>query len=394
MILTTLEDWTDAEDRFVGQVGDPCFNNAVKGDRDALVARIACLIMRTHGITVRSRIVTLALSDRDPSVTVEAMLAELVPPPRFSNVRFASYIPDPGQPTQAAAVAGLEAFAGRVGLPNTRRGFFRRAAPPEGRAGAYLDGGFGVGKTHLLASLFHATSGPRTFGTFVEYTNLVGALGFRTAVEAFKGNVLVCIDEFELDDPGDTVLMSTLLGELVGAGVMLAASSNTLPDKLGEGRFAAEDFLREIQGLSAHFDVLRIEGDDFRHRGLPSPPPPASDDQVVKAVGAISGASLDSFGQLERHLVKVHPSRYGAMVQSIPAVGLLDVRTVTDQASALRLVVLVDRLYDRSVPVIASGVPLDRLFSAEMLKGGYRKKYFRAISRLVSLARDGTALLG
>lgn len=335
-----------------------------------------------------------SLSERDPAVGVDRMLAELVPPPRFRDVRFATYLPDPGQPTQAAAVAGLEAFASRVGAPAARRGLFRRAAPPEGRAGTYLDGGFGVGKTHLLASLFHATSGPRTFGTFVEYTNLVGALGFRAAVEALRANVLVCIDEFELDDPGDTVLMSTLLGELVSSGVMLAASSNTLPDKLGEGRFAAEDFLREIQGLAAHFDVLRIEGEDYRHRGLPEPPVPSSDAEVEQAIARIPGATLDRFDRLERHLPTVHPSRYGALVEGVTAVGLLDVRTVTDQARALRLVVLADRLYDRGVPVIASGVPLDRLFSAEMLRGGYRKKYFRAISRLVALARDGAALVG
>lgn len=351
--------------------------------------------MRHRPTAVRLRTVpSPSLSERDPSVSVAQLLAELVPPPRFRDVRFATYVPDPTQPTQAAAVAALAAFAGRVGRPVPRSGLFRRAAAPEGRAGSYLDGGFGVGKTHLLASLFHATSGPRTFGTFVEYTNLVGALGFRTAVEALKANVLVCIDEFELDDPGDTVLMSTLLGELVASGVMLAASSNTLPDKLGEGRFAAEDFLREIQGLSAHFDVLRIEGEDYRHRGLPDPPEPATDAAVEAAVAGIPGATLDRFDRLQAHLMRVHPSRYGALVAGVPAVGLLGVRTVTDQAQALRLVVLADRLYDRSVPVLASGIPLDRLFSDEMLRGGYRKKYFRAISRLVSLARDGAALLG
>jgi cell division protein ZapE len=73
----------------------------------------------------------------------------------------------------------------------------------------------------------------------------------------------------------------------------------------------------------------------------------------------------------------------------VTVLGLTGVRTVTDQAQALRLVVLVDRLYDRDVPVVASGVPLDRLFASDMLSGGYRKKYFRAISRLVALARDG-----
>ena len=49
-----------------------------------------------------------------------------------------------------------------------------------------------------------------------------------------------------------------------------------------------------------------------------------------------------------------------------------------DQAAALRWVVLIDRLYDRSIPVRHSGEPLDGLFTADMLRGGYRKKYLRA----------------
>jgi cell division protein ZapE len=37
------------------------------------------------------------------------------------------------------------------------------------------------------------------------------------------------------------------------------------------------------------------------------------------------------------------------------------------------------------VRVIASGMPIDEVFGAEMLAGGYRKKYLRAMSRLVAL---------
>jgi cell division protein ZapE len=65
----------------------------------------------------------------------------------------------------------------------------------------------------------------------VEYTHLAGALGFRGAVDALRGADLVCIDEFELDDPGDTVLMARLLRELADAGARLAATSNTLPGR-------------------------------------------------------------------------------------------------------------------------------------------------------------------
>jgi cell division protein ZapE len=329
--------------------------------------------------------------DRDPQVSVDRLLADLVPPPQFADVRFETYLPSPSQPSQAAAVAAAEAFSRRLNSPTPRR-WRRRAAPPEERAGIYLDGGFGVGKTHLLASLWHVAPGPRAYGTFVEYTNLVGALGFAEAVSRLSTYRIICIDEFELDDPGDTVLMSTLLGRLVEAGVRLAATSNTLPERLGEERFAAEDFLREIQGLSAHFEVVRIEGDDYRHRGAPVAPQPWSNDQVLRHAKSATGATIDDWRELQRRLASVHPSRYAALLDGVEAVYLTDVRTLTDQVEALRTVVLVDRLYDRDIPVRASGVPLDAIFSAEMLRGGYRKKYRRALSRIVALARQGDTL--
>jgi len=331
-----------------------------------------------------------ALADRHPHVPPDRLVAEMVPPPRFDAVRFETYLPDPGQPSQGAAVAALRAFTDRLGVPERKRSWFRRGpAPPEGRTGVYLDGGFGVGKTHLLASLWHAAPPPKAFGTFVELTNLVGALGFAATVSALAPYSLVCIDEFELDDPGDTVLMSSLLSRLTESGVRLAATSNTLPGKLGEGRFAAQDFLREIHGLAAHFDVVRVEGEDYRHRGLPEAPPPGDDATVSASAVSRPGATLDEFPVLLDHLGTLHPSRYGALLDGVQAVFWRAVSTVTDQATALRLVVLADRLYDRDIPVVASGVPFDLLFAEDMLRGGYRKKYLRAMSRLIALAREG-----
>jgi len=357
------------------------------------------------GIDAIADAAPLSLCAREPYVPADRLVAEMVPPPRFDSVRFSTYLPDPNQPSQTEAVGVLEGFAGGLGgahaVGAAKRGFFglgkaKAAKVPAGPRGVYLDGGYGVGKTHLLASLWHATPAEpalKAFGTFVELTNLVGALGFQQTVRTLSGHRLLCIDEFELDDPGDTVLVSTLLGKLVEAGVALAATSNTLPGKLGEGRFAAADFLREIQGLSAHFRALRIDGEDYRHRGLPAAPKPYSDEQVTKTAYATPGTSLDDFPHLLEHLAKVHPSRYGALTDGLKAVCLTDVCPIPDQSTALRLVVLADRLYDREVPVLAAGVPFDQLFSEEMLNGGYRKKYFRAISRLTALARDAQRLV-
>jgi cell division protein ZapE len=330
-------------------------------------------------------------------VPADRMVAEMVPPPRFMEARFTNYLPDPAQPSQGEAVRILEGFAGTLGRSGgaggqgggLRRWFGRSAPTPSGPGGIYLDGGYGVGKTHLLASLWHAAPGPKAFGTFVELTNLVGALGFQHAVQALSGHSLLCIDEFELDDPGDTVLVSTLLSRLAEAGVKLAATSNTLPGKLGEGRFAAADFLREIQGLSSRFRSVRIDGQDYRHRGLPEAPPPYGDAEVARLAARVGPtASFDGFGELLAHLAVVHPSKYGALLDGVDAVCLTGVRPVEDQSTALRLVVLADRMYDRELPVIASGTPFDAIFSEEMLHGGYRKKYLRAVSRLVALARE------
>lgn len=319
----------------------------------------------------------------------ETLVAGMVPPPRFGPVRFSTYLPDPAQPSQAAAVEVLQDFA-RARDPLPRR-WFRQPRPVAGRPGIYLDGGFGVGKTHLLASLWHAAPAPKAYCTFVELTHLVGALGFGQTVSSLSGHRLVAIDEFELDDPGDTVLVSSLLGKLVGAGVLVACTSNTLPDALGEGRFATTDFLREIQGLAGHFTSVRVDGEDYRHRGLPAAPPPVSRVQLEVRAG-VPGASYDGFEALLEHLARLHPSRYGALLDGLSLVCLDGVVPVADQSAALRLVVLADRLYDRDLPVVTSGVPLDQLFPAELLAGGYRKKYLRAVSRLTALARQGGSL--
>jgi cell division protein ZapE len=332
----------------------------------------------------------IRLSERWPEVSSDRLLSECVPPPRFADVRFSTYRPDPDEPSQSEALAALTARAAKLAEPRQAASLWtrlRRKAPAPGKQGIYLDGGFGVGKTHLLASLWHESAGPKMYCTFVELTNLVGALGLRTAVDELSSYRLICIDEFELDDPGDTMLISRLVGQLVDAGVEFAATSNTLPDKLGEGRFQAVDFLREIQALAAHFDVRRIDGPDYRHRGLPVAPDPWPDEKIEATAAQSRAASCDHFVDLHRHLAELHPSKYGALLDGIETVAITDLRPLTDENVALRLVVLADRMYDRNLPLLAGGVPLDHLFSPEMLKGGYRKKYLRALSRLIALAR-------
>lgn len=349
------------------------------------------------------------LTERVPRLSGHALVAELVPPPQFADATFESYRPDPDHPSQELARETLRAF---VAPPVQERrssggGFFgfgrkkKAAEAPAGeqkvapitKPGVYLDGGFGVGKTHLLAAAWHAQPGRKYFGTFIEYTALVGALGYDGAVAALTGAKLICIDEFELDDPGDTMLMTRMIKDLTNAGSKILATSNTPPNALGEGRFAAADFLREIQSMSDRFLTMRIDGEDYRQRNIEGDAVVLGDDALKFAIAdaAASGlrATTDDFGGLLEHLKQVHPSSYAALIRGVDLIALTDVYELTDQSAALRLVAFIDRVYDAQIPIVATGIPLSTVFGGGMLDGGYRKKYLRCVSRAIALTAEG-----
>jgi cell division protein ZapE len=331
-----------------------------------------------------------ALADRNPTLSGPEIVAHLVPPRQFASATLDSYRPDRDYPSQGAALAAIRRFS--AGWASGKGGFFGRRKASDSRPGIYLDGGFGVGKTHLLAALWHAAPGRKYFGTFIEFTALVGALGYQPTVALLKGATLICIDEFELDDPGDTRLMSRLLSDLVASGARLAATSNTPPNALGEGRFAAQDFLREIDALAARFEIVRIDGLDYRRRDVEGHAIALSATDLFAQLSAVEGVvTIDDFDSLLGTLSKVHPSRYVRLVEGIDAVAVTDVHPLANQTDALRFVAFVDRLYDAQVRLVASGTPLDQVFPSDMLSGGYRKKYLRCISRLIALT-TGTGL--
>jgi cell division protein ZapE len=325
-----------------------------------------------------------SLVEIQPNPGLGEVLSQLIPPREFTKARFDNYIPDDSFPSQAQAVASAKEFA----KPSKLKGIFQKASGPIS-AGIYLDGGFGVGKTHLLAAIWHEFQGKKAFGSFLAYTSLIGLLGFADALKHLSNYQLICIDEFELDDPGDTMLMSRLLSELGTKGIRFAATSNTPPNALGEGRFAARDFAREISAMADRFQIVSVDGEDYRHRPVDGHTAALSDQEletlVSDSVAAGKKVSRDDFDLLLKHLAKVHPSKYLKLLDSIDVLILTSAHKLTDQSAALRLVSFVDRLYESRVAIASSGIGLTEVFSEEYLSGGYRKKYLRAISRIGSL---------
>ncbi len=331
----------------------------------------------TAGITVR-------LSERDAPANPERLLAGFQPPARFADVRFSSYQPNPAFRSQGVARERLERLVAD-GQPKGFSLFRRREVQPS----LYLDGGFGVGKTHLLAATWHAFPAEKFFLSFAELTFTIGALGMEAAVKAFSHAGLICVDEFELDDVGNTLVVSKFLAELIPRGTRFVTTSNTLPEQLGEGRFNADDFKREIQGIAARFETLRIDGPDYRHREGLRPPVPVSSQLLQAAFQELAGVkALETFDDLLSHLSRLHPIRYSNLLEGLDAVFLEDLHPIQKQDDALRFVHLMDKLYDRQIKLFVAGAGLDGLFQASYRNGGYAKKYARCLSRLGELMRE------
>ena len=312
-----------------------------------------------------------------PELSTEELMRQLTPPPEFSAARFENYRPDPNFPSQQQALEHAKQFVTRG-----KKSFGKAPSNP----GIYLDGGFGVGKTHLLASIWHAFPGTKAFGSFLEYTSLVGYLGFAQAIKLFSKYQLICIDEFELDDPGDTMIMSRFLKELEAAGVRFAATSNTPPNALGQGRFAAEDFKREIQGLGERFLMISVDGEDYRHRDSEAESRNLDEIEIQDWIGYQSDPFLDTFDDLLGHLSTLHPTKYRALAKNAGAIAITGLYQLQDQVPALRFVAFIDRMYEQQIPLRTSGsVPATKVFSKTMIDGGYRKKYLRAVSRIGAL---------
>lgn len=315
-----------------------------------------------------------------------------VPPPRFGTTSFAAY--QPAHPSQAEARDAVADFARAAAETAPRRRILPWRRRREG-TGLYLDGGFGVGKTHLLAAAWHAARLPvraKSYLSFQELVYLLGALGRDGARDAFADVALVCLDEFELDDPGNTLMIATFLREAFARGTSVLTTSNTEPASQGAGRFAASDFRREIQGIADRFTVVPIDGPDHRagaRRGQWT-----SAAELASTVREATGTVVATTGaELTRALAQLHPIRYGGLLRDADVLVIDGIEPIADQNDALRFVHFIDKLYDMGVRLRASGtVPPGAIFDRSYREGAYAKKHHRCLSRLSELLQEPLAL--
>ncbi len=326
---------------------------------------------------------------------------DLRPPRRFAGVAFETY--EPQDPTQAAARDLLREFV--LGRPwrHRPRATARHQAPSwwpwqhaktQQGTGLYLDGGFGVGKTHLLAATYAAADTPnKRYLSFQELVYLIGVLGMQGAHAEFADAELLCIDEFELDDPGNTLIVKSFLAARFASGTAVVTTSNTPPEAQGQGRFNADDFRREIQSLAASFQVVPVDGPDFRERTRRGEW--LTEAELVRRErdeAAPSPRLSLTWDELLELLRGMHPTRVGGVLAQVGSIYLHGVRCLASQNDALRFVHFIDKAYDRQVVLRASGEgPLLGVFDVSYREGAYAKKHHRCVSRLAELLGEGVS---
>lgn len=308
---------------------------------------------------------------------------ELIPPPRFDNATFESYLVDENIDGQRTAVETVQAFAQR---PRKRWFHWKRRTE---KPGLYLDGDFGVGKTHLLAAMFHACTGSKTYCSFAEAINLAVIHGPAEAVNILSAD-LVCIDEFELDDPSNTRLADLLVEGLISNRSRIAVTSNTVPGELGEGRMAVDKFRSQLVRIANVFEDVHVPGHDYRQRSR------LHEHQNPKNWGPeVSGfdqanTSIDMH-DFDKILVDIPIINLRRLAINVPQLHLCNVQPCADQLIALRLVHAIDKLYDYHCQLrVQSDINLEDLFLPEYRDWAFAKKYRRCSSRLAELCAEDT----
>ena len=244
------------------------------------------------------------------------------------------------------------------------------------------------GKTHLLAAAWHAAPGSKSYLSFAEAINLCVLESPDKAIDMLAAD-LICIDEFELDDPSNTRMADLLCDGLVRKGCRLLVTSNTVPGELGVGRLFVDQFRAQLVRISELFTDIHVPGRDYRQRQSQGSDLGSqrwsADEQAITGPGCL----CLSFTELNRFLEMtpmVHLRLLGKIIKHITILGL---ETFPDQIPALRFVHLIDRAYDQQITLsVRSSIPISDCFHPEYRDWAFAKKYRRCTSRLSESTRE------
>lgn len=266
--------------------------------------------------------------------------------------------------------------------------------------GLYLVGPVGTGKTHLLASAYHALTPDVPCGFL--HSNALFRLTehpARFAERVADRCEVLCLDEIEIDDAANEARLVLVLQTLEQRGVRLLATSNVEPEqflsnKVGPGRFRR--FLRET--FREQYDVLFVGGEDYRRSQKKKRPgsgwigPEQTADEAIRAAyeSDEKQALWLPFSELRRKTTETpHPVLMRALMeaQSLYVPGI----QIHDTDDALRLLRVIDDLYlapDAPDVHFSAAHPPEEWFDRDAHAGiaqAIAEKFERTVSRIYDM---------
>ena len=249
-----------------------------------------------------------------------------------------------------------------------------------------------MGKTHLLAAAYTACNAEKMYSSFSELVHVVGVMGGAKAKAELGHAALYCIDEFELDDPGNTLIIKSFLSYVFEQGGRAITTSNTPPEAQGQGRFNANDFKREIQSIAERFEMVRLEGPDYRKREKTAALLSLEELETLQETEPAESKVHATWAELFEVLTDTHPVRFEKLLEPVGTLYVEGARPIEHQNDALRFVHFIDKLYNLKVSLRMSGdIALEALFDPSYAKGAYAKKHDRCLSRISELLEENRA---
>lgn len=156
-----------------------------------------------------------------------------------------------------------------IAAANRRGSLISWLTPEKLVKGIYLWGGVGIGKTMLMDCFFQSLPFDKKmrihFHAFMRmvHAELKTLQGHKNPLKILakkiaNENVVLCFDEFIVNDIADAMILANLLHALFDHGVCLFATSNTVPEKLYYRGLQRQQFLPAIALLEKHTTVIHL----------------------------------------------------------------------------------------------------------------------------------------
>lgn len=328
------------------------------------------------------------------NVSIEECFANLKPHPKFSECTFDNYVPDNNFSSQHYIKNLLKettaSMQEKYNKP-VKKGFsfFKPKFTHQKPLNIYIDGSYGIGKTHLLSATYNMTSMKKAFMSFSEMNYFFHYLGVEKCIEEFSKLDLLLVDEFELDDPAMCLIMVRFFKE-VNKDTLIVTTSNTLPSELGKLRFQVDRFEKEMGVISSTFETVIVKGEDYRKRHKTWKQNVSQEsffDSFNNFICNTKAKTRVEFQKLMRVLESNHPFKYFMIPSTCEAIYIDSFLPFKELNSALRFNHLIDHCYYYNTKLfIKSDYELKDIFSKEMIESPFEKKLKRCLSRLDELA--------